>query len=199
MRSLSIDFLNMFIFAGTKSCCPSNLSSENIAIGYQIDIKDNILYDFIDYILTGHFSSRLYLILREKYSLIYNINISLEFIDKNGLFIIHYSTKNNKKNIEKSIKLILIELERLKKEMNDKFLNDQKEGFINKIINNMSYNYNIGDFMTHNLFYHKKIISIKEYMDKVKKIKKKDISMISEKIFNINNIKISYISKNNIL
>ena len=174
------------------------LPQANIAIGFQIDIKDNLLYDLIDYILTGHYSSRLYLILREKYSLIYNINISLEYIDNNGLFIIHYSTKNNKKNIEKSIELILIELERLKKEMNDKFLNDQKNGMINKLINNMSYNDNIGDFMTYNLFYHKKIISIKEYINKINGIKNKDISTVCKNTFNINNMKLSYISKQNI-
>ena len=132
-------------------------------------------------------SSKLFTELREKNSLVYNVDADQITYYKGGYFEI--STCLNKKNIDDAIKIILKEINNLKKY---KINGRELKKCLNLIKGNIKISSedlnNIADFYAHQLIYADKVINYNSLFKKLDKIKPKDIMSISNKYFDFNNI-----------
>lgn len=84
-----------------------------------IDYSDPLSFvlEIISIILAGNMSSRLFIELREKKGLVYNVSCNTEYFEDTGSFSISCSTFNDKKSVDAVIKEIADQLIKIKKEL----------------------------------------------------------------------------------
>ena len=140
-------------------------------------------------------SSRLYDTLRNKEGLIYHIVTGDSNYQDIGVFYIHFSVKNKKENILKSIQIIYDVVESLQEHIDANELQRCK----NNLIENLKSNKNNPQWVCENcsseLFYSKKINPIEKDIENFKKITIGEIMKISGEIFQKNLSNISYTAK----
>ena len=153
---------------------------------YQVNDKRSVGLSLLTNILGGPiFSSRLNLNLREQYGLVYDISASYEAFTKAGVFQIYFETA--KKNLKKSIKLILAELEILRtKKMTKSQLDYAKHRFIGQlIIQNENYEQRMIDNAKMLLLFGR-IETFEKQKTKINALTANDLYQISNEIFDEN-------------
>ena len=155
-------------------------NQSNLALGLRTkdltDFELKYVLNLYSLILGGTSTSRLFQTVREKNSLCYNINSSVSVIPK----IITITAGINRENYEKTIKLIKQEINKMKKEITDKEIEEAKKIYIsgcmeiydspNSIINNyLSYEYGSLDL-------------IEDRIKNIKKVTKDDILNVADKV-----------------
>lgn len=133
------------------------------------------------------YSCRLFTELREKNSLVYNIESGTLLYADYGIFIIHVQC--DYKNSTIVINKILEEVEKLKnKKITDEEINMAKNKLIYGIENkNQLGNYNLAELMTYKILYYGKNIPTKEEdINNINNITKKDMLNTANNIFNFN-------------
>ena len=200
------------------------LEQLHIAIGFPVCSRyddDKYVLDFIRIILSGNMSSRLFLDLRERHGLSYNIAISVDHYDTSGIFYIYTSfdkdsifIKNQSKvKDEQHLKDILFEkddvldfgpgglpiiienLIRLKRNPVRKDELDKVKGFLkgNLILSNED-SHVITDYYGKQLMFNSDtILSFEKLIEKYISINAEDILRVSNKYFKYNNLNISVI------
>ena len=138
----------------------------------------------ISELLTGYLGSELYKKLRIEKGLIYSISSDLNLFEDIGDFSISYSTLNNSDNVINTIEIILQEIQKIKKGLIDfKLLNNCKSNLINNYKLSPENNEYIATKFSNDLYYNKKIITIDEIIENIKKITIENIINVSEEIF----------------
>jgi len=150
---------------------------------YCVSDKRSMGLSLLTNILGGPiFSSRLNISLREQNGLVYDISTSFEAFENAGVFQIYFETA--KKNLKKSIKLILAELEILRaKKLSKKDLDYAKHRFIGQL---MIQNENFEQRMIDNakmLLLFGKIDTIEKQKTKINALTSDDLYKIANEIF----------------
>ena len=150
---------------------------------------DRYILELIGTYLGEGMSSILFTELREKNSLVYNVSTDQITYYKGGYFEICTCLKDV--NIDKAIKIILKELEKIKKQ---KITKKELTKCLNLIKGNTKISSedlnNIADFYAYQLIYADKVINYNTLFKKLDKITPKDIMNIANKYFNLNNINV---------
>jgi len=154
--------------------------------------KNTYITSLISELLTGYMSSKLYDILRNKEGLIYHINTGDNNYEDIGVFYIHFSVKNKKENILKSIELVYKIVEELKDTIDDIELQRCKNNLIENLKSNKNNPYWMCGNCSSELYHSNKIISIEKDIENIKNIKIEDIQKIAVIIFKKNLSNISY-------
>ena len=150
---------------------------------YRVNDKRSVGLSLLTNILGGPiFSSRLNLTLREQYGLVYDISTSYEAFTNAGLFQIYFETA--KKNLKKSIKLTLAELEILRaKKITKSNLDYAKHRFIGQlIIQNENYEQRMIDNAKMLLLFGR-IETFDRQKTKINALEANDLHQISNEIF----------------
>jgi predicted Zn-dependent peptidase len=150
---------------------------------YRVNDKRSTGLSLLTNILGGPiFSSRLNLTLREEYGLVYDISTSYEAFTNAGVFQIYFETA--KKNLKKSIKLALAELEILRtKKLTKSQLDYAKSRFTGQlIIQNENYEQRMIDNAKMLLLFGK-IETIDKQKIKINALTANDLHQISNEIF----------------
>jgi predicted Zn-dependent peptidase len=162
---------------------------------FKYSSKHTYTTSLISEILTGYMSSRLYDILRNKEGLIYHIVTGDTNYQDIGVFYIHFSVKNKKENILKSIHIIYDVVESLPDLIDDKEIQRCKNNLIENLKSNKNNPHWMCDNSSSELFYSKKINPIEKDIDNFKKITVEEIKKISGVIFQKKLSNISYTAK----
>ena len=162
---------------------------------FKYSSKHTYTTSLISEILTGYMSSRLYDILRNKEGLIYHIVTGDTNYQDIGVFYIHFSVKNKKENILKSIHIIYDVVESLPDLIDDKEIQRCKNNLIENLKSNKNNPHWMCDNSSSELFYSKKINPIEKDIDNFKKITVEEIKKISGEIFQKKLSNISYTAK----
>jgi len=196
-----------------------NFKQEKMIIGFPVcnaTNEDVHALNIISALLTGNMSSRLFIDLREKNPLVYNINSSTEYYQDMGIFYIHtealtenvldidntimdsageflQSIFSNKKYYDRKkekgvLSIIFDNIRDLQRNtINKKELNAVKQGLIGGLLLESETSENIISYYEQECIYnYKHITSIKQLIKKIEKIKAKDILRICNKYFTKN-------------
>lgn len=208
------------------SIIDKNLEQIYIAIGFPTCNKfseDKYVLDFIKILLGGNMNSRLFIDLREKNGLSYQILVNSMYYDSSGLFYIFTSFdknslytlstienstldsylqnlfQNSKSEKPGALPLILDNLYRLQTELiTDEELNNFK-GFIEgnlQLFMEDTENV-VGYYSTQLMYFHENILTIQELIDKNNLITKEDIQRVSKKYFDFSKLNISILGNCN--
>jgi len=132
-------------------------------------------------------NSRLNMGIREKYGYTYNIESSYTIYSDNGLFNIYLGT--DKKNIDKSIKLVHKELRKLKNiKLSENQLTQSKRQLIGQITLSEENNCNVMLGMGKSLLTYNKVDDLTETYFKINKITRDDLQNIANEIFDENKL-----------
>jgi predicted Zn-dependent peptidase len=147
-------------------------------------------------IIGANMSSRLFMSVREKHGLTYNIRSGMSNYKDLGNFFISYGTNNDLNSIQKTFDLIFDELHKLKTILLDKDeLNKGKEYLIGKdIIQRANSNYT-AKVNCYNYLYLDKYLSQEEIYKMLRKVTNKDIQKVANDILQKNKLNIAIISK----
>ena len=162
----------------------------NINFGFLIpghNNKDKFSIYILSQILGELYSCRLFTELREKNSLVYNIESGTLLYKEYGIFIIN--SQCDYKNSFTVIQKILEELEKLKNiKVTDEELNLSKNKLIYGIENkNQLGNYDLAELLTYKVLYYGKNIPTKEEdINNINKVTKRDILNSANNVFNYN-------------
>ena len=138
--------------------------------------------DLISVILGKGMSSRLYKILREDHGLIYNLSVNQHEASSHGTFQIELSV--DKKNIYKTIQIILNELKKLKKiKIGKDELNKAKKILTTSIALENSTPETYINYYGIQALFRKKLVPFKKMCENYKKITSNDIQKISNEFF----------------
>jgi len=185
-----------------------DVSQGFISIGfpaYNMNNKDRYSLEIIKTILCGNMSSRLFIKLREKEGLVYNIRCAYDEFSNVGSFNIILGTFGDTKSIMKCISIILEEIQDIKTNpINNKELNDA----INYIVGNFKINddsSDIAEFYSE-LLLHKtgcikrnKVTYTEEtYLSNIKHVKSNNIIKAAKDLFLYNKCNICILSKQSI-
>ena len=180
--------------------------SSNIYLFFKLDktyfSEEYFRYNSISDILTDGLESRLYKALRGR-GLVYSVNSEIDVHVYNeclGYFIINTQSEN--KNIVNVVKIILTELNKLKKNKItsseiEKLKNVYESEYITKINNNKITTYS--KLYTKYFAWNRKLITLKTLLNKKIKINSELIRSDCVKIFDIKNMVISYGGNKNVL
>ena len=155
--------------------------------------------DIIANILGGNMSSRLFIKLRERRGLIYNISAYYNQYSDIGSFEISCSTYGDEKTILRCITLIMSELQDMKKNIVKKNELEHSKNFINgDMLLYTDSSHNLADLYLEDLLLYNKIITYKNYKDNISKQTGESLKKISNDIFKIDKCNIGLLSKQNI-
>lgn len=156
----------------------------HLAIGFPGNsIYDNNLLSLklLALYIGGNMSSKLFMALREKESLVYDVSCYGYGYEEGGYLGIY--TSMDIKNLNKSIKIIMTELAKIHQH---KFTKEELEVLkVNKIhYKEMEWenNYNIAEYYAEQIALYPKITTTNEYIEKYKKITLKDINIAQNSI-----------------
>jgi predicted Zn-dependent peptidase len=147
--------------------------------------KKSYVLDLIGTILAGNMSSRLFILLREKYGLVYTIHFDYVMFEDIGYIYFYGGTQNDRQHIELVIKLFEEEIEKIKTEgLKDDEIERTRQYIMEGIKmtreENNIYNYAEEYLMTG------KYTSLDEEYRIYKSITKKEIEEVIEEIFRWN-------------
>lgn len=141
---------------------------------------DKYILDLIGTCLGDGMSARLFIELREKHSLVYNISADQDSYHRGGYFEISTCLKHY--NIEKTIRLVLAEINKIKKYgIAKKELNKCKNYIKGNIVISSEDLSDIAEFYAYQLIYADKVINYNTYFKHINKITTKDIIRVVKK------------------
>jgi predicted Zn-dependent peptidase len=132
-------------------------------------------------------NSRLNLALREKYGFVYAVEANYTPFVDTGLFSIYFATE--KKQLEKSLNLVLKELRRFKeKPLGALQLHSSKEQLMGQLAMAEESNINFMQMMGKSLLDTGRIDTLEDIFDKIRKMSASRIMELSEEMFNENDL-----------
>lgn len=150
---------------------------------YHYEHKDRLILALLANILGGpSLNSILNMKIREEKGLTYQIEASYSAYKQSGLFTIYFCTE--KKNIEFTTKLVLKEIEKLKKNGISRLkLNIAKQQFIGQSIMAEENNSNLMMHLGKEQVLYNRIGSVNKFLNALEKMQPSDIQRVAKKIF----------------
>jgi len=199
-------FLNIQKAFNYKHRKKKDLSQAYISIGfpaYSINNSNRYILDVIDTLLCGNMSSRLFIKLREKEGLVYNIRCSSDNYSSVGVFTISLGTFGDIKSILKCLNIVVTELKDL---MTNKISNKELENSINYIVGNFEITLedseNVASFYSENMLHKIGVIKNNKltytpeiFTSAIKKVTADDIYNTANELFKYTKCNISILSK----
>lgn len=150
---------------------------------YGYNDKKRIPIRFLSALLGEGSSSRLFLAVREKLGITYQINSFLNSYNDTSAFGIYFST--NQQQYSKVIEIVFKEFKKLKNiPVKDRELRKVKEYLKGGILLGMESTTNRMMRIANSILYYDRVISIKEYLDKIEKITVEDVQKTANKLLN---------------
>ncbi len=146
-------------------------------------------------LLGANMSSRLFTKIRDDHSLAYTIKTDINGSQDIGVFDINYGTTSSKHNIVKSLKLVCLELKKLKtNKISAKELKKAKEYLIGSDIINREHSDYVAEINAFDQLYLNRIISPQELYKNINKVKISDVQKISKLLFQKKKMNLAIIS-----
>ena len=143
--------------------------------------KKRILLRFLSALLGEGSSSRLFLAVREKLGITYQINSFLNSYYDASAFGVYFSTNINQ--YDKVIDIIIKEFRKLKeKRVSERELKKVKEYLKGGLLINLENTTNRMMRMANSILYYNKIIPVSEYLNKIDKINADDLLKVANEI-----------------
>lgn len=149
-------------------------------------------------VLGGGMSSRTFLNIREKHGLTYYINSSAEMMTDTGYLFVSAGVEHGR--LEKSIQLILKELEKVRdEEVPEKELHKAKEYFKGKTVMSLESTNSVSSYFGDQELFRKELHSPEELMKKIDAVTSKEIQEVAKKIIQNKGLNLAVIGphKNN--
>jgi predicted Zn-dependent peptidase len=151
------------------------------SFGLKLDDKDQYIYEVLGAILGGSMSSRLFREIREKRSLAYYINADAGSYTDTGGFIVRAGV--NTARLEESIKVIMDELQKTTKAINDEETSRAKEILKGAMALEKEDSYEMAWLFGHQELFQKETLNYEQIIKKIDSVEKSDIKRIAGKIF----------------
>jgi len=153
---------------------------------------DRYVVKLLSIILGENMSSRLFQTIREKHGLSYEVNSGVSYFKDSGGFVISSGVKPDKLN--KYCDLVAKELRSIKKNsVKSEELNRAKEFYEGQIALGFEKTMSRMLWMGENMISTESVPTVKEVLEKVKKVKIEDIRRLAAKIFNKDNLSVAVI------
>ena len=150
---------------------------------YGYNDKKRIPIRFLSALLGEGSSSRLFLAVREKLGITYQINSFLNSYNDTSAFGIYFST--NQQQYSKVIEIVFKEFKKLKNiPVKDRELRKVKEYLKGGILLGMESTTNRMMRIANSILYYDRVISIEEYLDKIEKITVEDVQKTANELLN---------------
>ena len=147
-------------------------------------------------LLGGNMSSRLFIKLRENEGLIYSVHAEYEDYSDIGSISIECGTFGDKKSIFKCIRIILHELQLLKKDkVSAKELKHNKNYYNGNFLLDLEDSTNLAVMHSENILLRNKVETYDEIKKKINKVTSDEIQKVANKIFQKDKCNIAIISK----
>ncbi len=157
------------------------------------------IVDVIGTLLAGNMGSRLFVLLREKLGLVYNVRKDIDKFEDCGSLKINFSTFNINGAIKKCYKTIIKEFNDLKKKLvSNKELDYVKDYMIGTLQLSKENTKNGAIFFGLNMMFMGKPHGYEYFVDKYRQVTPQDIYNVANQIFQINKLNMSIISQHNI-
>jgi len=162
---------------------------------YSYNDKNYYAAKLLGVILGGSMSSRLFISVREKRGLAYQVHTQVEGYNDSGYLTTVIGTSPNK--VEEAIKTILIEYKKIKSSgIKEKELNKAKDYIKGKTILRLESSTEVANWITRQEVLGQKTLTPEDYFKVINKIKPKDIKKVAKDIFNANNLNLAIIGEN---
>jgi predicted Zn-dependent peptidase len=150
---------------------------------YGYNDKRRILVRFLSALIGEGSSSRLFLAIREKLGITYQINSFLNSYYDTSAFGVYFSTNQNQ--YEKVIDIIFKEFKKVKEfPVSEKELKKVKEYLKGGIILSLESTTNRMMRIASSILYYDKVISVEEYLSKIEKITVEDVQKTANELLN---------------
>ena len=139
--------------------------------------KDIEYYSIIEDIIGGSgFTNKLFQLLREKYGLTYNVNVSNINYEEGGLFKIRIQV--NKEDTKKTVKIIIKELKKFRKKglVNVKELKEFKSRILDNLNTSLDDLNTLDNLYLDKYIFENKIFNMKNYKNFIKGLKKNTVN-----------------------
>ena len=154
---------------------------------YGYNDKRRIPVRFLSALLGEGSSSRLFLAVREKLGITYQINSFLNSYYDTSAFGVYFST--NLKQYSKVISMLYKEFEKLKYELvRERELKKVKEYLKGGMLLSMESTTNRMMRIANSILYYDRVIPLEEYLDKIEKITAVDVQKTANELFNENKL-----------
>jgi len=174
---------------------PKDTEQTHLALGFHSLKRDHPLryaLGLLHIILGANMSSRLFNELREKRGMAYEIGTQIKYFQDTGAFIVHAGIDNHKVN--DAIELILKELAEIR---NNPVSIDEfkraKDFYLGQLMLSLEDTLDYMLWIGESTVTLNEVYSLKDIMEKVRKIKRKDIQEISRQIFKQKNLNLALI------
>ncbi|MCX6811197.1 MAG: pitrilysin family protein [Candidatus Berkelbacteria bacterium] len=151
------------------------------SFGLNLDDKDQYIYEVLGAILGGSMSSRLFREIREKRSLAYYINADAGSYTDTGGFIVRAGV--NTARLEESIKVIMDELYKTTKAINDEEVSRAKEILKGAMALEKEDSYELAWLFGHQELLQKETLNYEQIIKKIDSTDISDIKRVAKKIF----------------
>lgn len=162
--------------------------------------KDRYVLGVLSTILGGNMSSRLFTEIREKRGLAYYVKSDIDNYFDNGYFAVHAGV--DIKKINDAVKVTLEELKKIKGqgkkgEVNDEELMRAKEYIKGSIILELEGTHEVASLYVRKALLEKKMLTPKEILAEVDKVRKEDVVRVARKIFDFQKLNLAVIGPYN--
>jgi predicted Zn-dependent peptidase len=205
LKTLGTNPVSLYPYIETQNyhiikCIPKSLEQNHVKIIFKtngfFDIANNNIYRLISNILGGNMSSRLFVELREKLGLVYNIKCKIVNYEEIGYFVIYLQCDH--KNTLKCLDKILFELNKfVENNITLNELNSFKTNYINQFISSFDDIENENEYYSEQILFNRKIETIKDKINFIQNISIIDIANASRYLFNLNKVTIIIFGKSN--
>ena len=165
----------------------SKLDHAFICFAFPINVMTGKLFragEILGNVMAGNMMSRLFLELREKRGLIYSVKFMMDLYKDGGTFMIILSTYNQKDKIDEVVRLVLIEMKKMKKKsISKKELKIFKDFMIGNWKMELNDANEMAEFFAIPSILCGKVISKKKYLSSLRKVSCRDISLAARDIF----------------
>ncbi len=159
---------------------------------FAVDNPDVYKAKLLNIILGGTMSSRLFIKIRERHGLAYMVRSGIETFADTGYQYIRVGLEP--KNINKTIKLIKKELEKISsKIVNDKELKDAKKHLAGSLALEFENTSAHANWFAHQVLFHQKIKTPKEELEEINKLSAKDLLKVAQKMFKWSQVRVAII------
>ena len=181
------------------SVARTNLGHAFLAFAFPIEplmTPGFIAGEVLGNIMAGNMMSRLFLELREKRGLIYNVKFDIDMYNDGGIFMINMSTGNNKENIEAVIKVVLNEMKKIKR---NGVGSSELKTFKDFMIGNWTMDLNdpgkMAEFFGIPEVLCGKFMSKKKYISLIRNVSVSDIKSAARRIFRLKALNLCVLAK----
>ncbi len=160
------------------------IHQSHIVLGFPFQRQDEDYFSLIllNALFGGGMSSRLNMILREKYGLVYSVYSNIVTFDEINTFSVYAGT--DKSNIKKTLKIIREEFSKLcQKNISQKELNMAKAQLLGGIIMGQESLSKRQNQLARDHFYFGRILPQQEVLDRIHQISIRDIRNLSQRLF----------------